>query len=85
MVKRKAEGHPCIEAETEVCTPEYKLAEDLSTSEQDLTADPPTGRKHREETLDCHLDPVLVEVDEGSDLGDSPFWALLSLVGYETW
>ena len=66
MVKRKAEGNPCIESKSKVCTPEWRLPEDLSNSELNLTTDLPTGGEHREGTPVCHMDPASAKVDEGS-------------------
>lgn len=85
MVKRKAEGNPHIEPESELGTPECTRPEDLAISEHDPTTESTTGVEHREETPGCHLDPASTELDEGSELGDSPFWAMLALVGYEIW
>ena len=50
MVKRKAEGDPCIEPEFELITPEGTRPADSAISEQGPATQTPTGDEHCGET-----------------------------------
>ena len=86
MGKRKAEGPPVVELEPETFTPTISLAEEVYTPVQGLTTVPTAKEEgHQETTPDGHLAATQSEVEGDTGPEDNLFWALLALIGYETW
>ena len=63
MVKRKAEGAPCIDPYCEIATIESNQVAELSQVEHVPTY-LPAGEDQREGVPTCHLDPVQSNVAE---------------------
>lgn len=85
ILKRKVEGPPVIETKLEIINPEPNPVEELHTLEQEPHAGSPIGGKHRGGPSDGHLAPVQAESRAGPVPDDNLLWALLTLIGYETW
>ena len=86
MGKRKAEGPLVVELEPETFTHVISLAEEVYTPVQRLTAVPTAKEEgHQERTPDGHLAATQSEVEGDTMPEDNSFWALLALIGYETW
>ena len=85
MTKRKAEGSPCIDSEPELIAPEHPLHEGILPPIQSITAVSPAEGGPCERVPVGQLDPATTDVAEAADLWEGDFWALLALIGYETW
>lgn len=85
MLKRKAEGPPCVESEPELTNPEVCPTVAVQTEEQEPTIVLPIVEEHPEGPSSGHLAPNQAEPGAGPISDDEPFWALLAILGYETW
>ena len=85
MVKRKAEGSPCIDSEPKLSVPEDPLPGGTPTPEQSITALAPAEGGPCERVPEGQLDPVTSDVVEAAEPVEGDFWSLLALIGYETW
>ena len=85
MSKRKAEGPPVIESEPELSETSPNLVEEWQAAEGEPTAGSPVGGVHEGGPADSHVAPAQSDLELGPVPDDEPFWALLALLGYETW
>ena len=85
MTKRKAEGSPCIGFEPELSAPDHPLSEGIFPPIQSITAISLAEGGPCEKVPIGQLDPVTADVAKAADLWEGDFWALLALIGYETW
>ena len=84
MVKRKAEGSPCLAPEAELCIPECKQASEANLVGQVPTAHMPAESSTGEGVPVVRLVPVPASPAATVEPEAITFWSLLAMRGYET-